>query len=743
MTELTLSWAGCRRTAHPGDLLLLGRDETCDVVVGGPETSRRHARVAWRAGSWVLADLSSANGTEVNGREVSETILRDGDVIALGSDEAVVQVAVVRERRQLPPGDLDPDTRSVGIGRGTASELCLPDLLVSRQHARLDVGPQGAVLTDLDSFNGTFLNGIQIDQAVIHPGDVINVGRTTLCTLPDLSLAILSVGEPASLAVSELSFRLPDGRTLLDGISFEVPAGSLTAVIGPSGAGKSTLFSCITSQRQPSSGAVTYAGTDLHRNLDSLRHQIGVVPQEDIVHRSLTVHQVLTYAAALRFPDDVSSTDRATRVAATAEELGLSEHLNTRVDRLSGGQRKRTSVAMELLTQPSLLLLDEPTSGLDPGLDQSVMRLLRDLADAGRTVLVVTHSTENLDVCDNVLVLATGGRVAYFGPPSQLLSHFGAQRMSSVFDKLDGSVLQVPRPPSGAQHVGPSASPDTSVTPPVGLSNQPRRQLDTLIKRQLRLVLADRSYAVFTLALPVALAVLASVVPGSAGLGGAEPPSAEAGQLLVVLVVGVVFMGMSATVRDVVAERPIFERERAVGLAPSVYLASKLAVFAAVALVQCTVLVTLTLLIKTGPAEAVLLGSPAVELILILFLTTWACAALGLLISTFATTSEQTMPLLVVTFMVQLVLCGGVIPVAGRALLEQLSWLTPARWGYAGAASIVDLNALSPGRAEDALWLSEGWSYLRAAAALLVLGALASWVALRRLHGRGRPGGRR
>ena len=741
MSELPLSWSGSRRTARPGQFLLLGRDESCDVTLGGPETSRRHARVSWQPDGWVLVDLSSANGTTVNGREIAQMVLGDGDVISLGCGDTTIHVGIADSgATSIHPA---PVNRSVTIGRSDTCEVSVPDLLVSRYHARLEVGPGGAQVRDLGSANGTYVNGQHVDQCPVLPGDVISVGRTNLGVRPDFSVEILSVGEPAALVVSDLTFRLPNSKTLLDSVAFDVPAGSLTAVIGPSGAGKSTLFSCITSQRTPSSGTIHYAGVDLHRHLARLRHQIGVVPQDDIVHRSLTVHEVLTFAAALRFPDDVSSAERATRVTSTAAELGLSDHLRTRVDQLSGGQRKRTSVAMELLTQPSLLLLDEPTSGLDPGLDQSVMQLLRDLADAGRTVLVVTHSTENLDVCDNVLVLASGGRVAYFGRPSHLLGHFGANRMSSVFDRLDGSILQAPRTPSGIGSVVSPTGPEGDAPAEAGHSNQ-QRHLLTLMSRQLRLLLADRSYAIFMLALPIALALLASVVPGSAGLSATGTPSGEAGQLLVVLVVGVVFMGMSATVRDIVAERPIFERERAVGLQPRVYLVSKLVVFGAVALAQSIVLVSLILAIKPAPSDGVLLGGPAVELTLVLFLTAWSCVAVGLLISAYASTSEQTMPLLVVTFMVQLVLCAGVIPVAGRAVLEQLSWLTPARWGYAGAASITDLNSLWPGRDEDMLWTHSGTSLLRAMTALIVLGALASWVTLRRLEGRpilhGAPG---
>ena len=164
-----------------------------------------------------------------------------------------------------------------------------------------------------------------------------------------------------------------------------------------------------------------------------MRSRIGMVPQDDVVHRQLTVNQALGYAAELRLPPDTSKEERAQVVAQVLEELDLTKHADTRVDKLSGGQRKRASVALELLTQPSLLLLDEPTSGLDPALDRQVMLMLRQLADAGRVVLVVTHSVSYLDVCDQILLMAPGGKTAFNGPPSQVGEALGTTNWADIF----------------------------------------------------------------------------------------------------------------------------------------------------------------------------------------------------------------------------------------------------------------------------------------------------------------------
>ena len=224
---------------------------------------------------------------------------------------------------------------------------------------------------------------------------------------------------PAASTCTGSATSSSSGKQLLDHISLIARPGTLTAIIGGSGAGKTTLARLIAGYTQPSSGTVTFEGHNIHSEYASLRSRIGMVPQDDVVHRQLTVNQALNYAAELRLPPDTSKADRAQVVAQVLEELELTKHADTRVDKLSGGQRKRASVALELLTGPSLLILDEPTSGLDPALDRQVMMMLRQLADAGRVVLVVTHSVSYLDVCDQLLLVAPGGKTAYWARPAR------------------------------------------------------------------------------------------------------------------------------------------------------------------------------------------------------------------------------------------------------------------------------------------------------------------------------------
>ncbi len=639
----------------------------------------------------------------------------------------------------VDPGPAGGQQGAITIGRGLENQIVVDDLLASRQHARLLQAQGGYTVQDLGSRNGTYVNGQRITSGYLGEGDLLAVGHSRFTVRHGQLVASVDEGD-VNFVANHLSFTLPEGKKLLDDVSFALEGSSLLAIIGPSGAGKSTMLKALIGSQPATEGEVYYDGRDLYQNFQDLRHRIGVVPQDDVVHRQLTVQQALRFAAELRFPDDLPAELRERRVDEVMAELGLSEHAHTRVDRLSGGQRKRTSVALELLTQPSLLFLDEPTSGLDPGLDKQVMQTLRQLADGGRTVGVITHSVANLNVCDKVLLLAPGGKVAYFGPPNEILSFFGAADFADVFTSVtadpNGAQRRFKESPMEDEQVeGPLSAPRREPPP---LEKPPRQQsipsqLSTLARRHVRVILADRGYSIFMLVLPIALALVAMLVPGSYGLKQ-QPPfgtgegqvkihTTEPLQLLVFLIIGAVFMGTAATIRELVGERAIYQREKAVGLSPQAYLAGKLTIFGVLTLLQSILMVGLVSIRKPMPDGAILFGSPMLEIILACWLTAFAAASLGLLLSSVVKTSEQAMPALVISIMAQLALCGGLFPVNGRVGLEQFSWLTPARWGYAGSAATTDVRNILASQT-DPLWKHSAGVFLLEIFMLLVLAAI-------------------
>ncbi|WP_175409415.1 FHA domain-containing protein, partial [Streptomyces sp. TRM64462] len=478
--ELVLDVGGDSTVLRPSRVYRVGRDPASDIALADARVSWHHAVLGPEGDRWTVRDEGSTNGTYADGRRVAGawdvgpgTVLRfghpsDGPSAVLSAVEPpapppappVAPAPAPAAAAAAAPADLPrPSSVSlpgatgtfrrptsvrplpataVRIGRGADNDVVIDDLVVSRRHAELRAHPDGTYwIHDLGSHNGTFLNGRRVDTARVTADDIIGIGHCAYSLVGGRLVEYTDTGA-VSLDVQELAVTVDGGRrTLLDGVSFPVGEKCLLAVVGPSGAGKSTLLNALTGLRPADRGTVLYDGRDLYRQYAELRQRIGLVPQDDILHLQLTVRRALGYAAELRFPEDTAKEERRARVDEVMRELGLEQRADQPVHSLSGGQRKRVSVALELLTKPSLLFLDEPTSGLDPGMDRSVMHMLRGLADDGRTVVVVTHSVLSLDVCDRLLVLAPGGRIAYFGPPGDALGFFGYPQWPEAFEAFE------------------------------------------------------------------------------------------------------------------------------------------------------------------------------------------------------------------------------------------------------------------------------------------------------------------
>ncbi len=534
------------------------------------------------------------------------------------------------------------------------------------------------------------------------------------------------------LEVQSLSYRLDARTVLLSDICFTAQPGTLTAVIGTSGAGKTTLARLLSGAMAPTSGTAALAGHDIYREYASLRSRIAIVPQDDVVHGRLTVQQGLNYAAELRLPADTTNDERLAAVAGVLEELELTPFADHRVDTLSGGERKRVSIALELLTKPWLLILDEPNSGLDPSLDRHLMTLLRRLADGGLVVVVMTHSLTYLDRCDQVLLLTPGGKAAFCGPPTQIGAALGTTDWADIYAYVAADPDYAHRKYLARHHATPGPVRQTSGAKPL---RRPKtsllKQISIVVRRQLRLIVADGGYLVFLALLPVVLGALSLLVRGNVGFGAADPQGRtpdEPTEILILLNVSAIFMGVALSVRDLVGERRIFLRDQAAGLSSSAYLIAKIVVYGLAVAIQTAVLTTIVVAGKGGPVHgAVLLGAAPLELYATLAATGIVAAILGLAISSVAKSTEQILPLLVVAIMLQLVFSGGLISITGRPGLAQLSWLAPSRWGFAAAASTIDLRTVAPlAPTDETLWIHSPSWWLLDMAMLAVLGIAAA-----------------
>jgi ABC-type multidrug transport system ATPase subunit len=749
----------------------IGRAHEADIQLQNPRVSRHHALLQPTAAGWILVNRSR-NGMFVNGRRVENLTISQPITVVLGSVSSgqaldVYPVAQQPSPARTPP--VAPPARPVGettvarpptavhpidqvvirIGRATDNHVVLDDLLVSRHHAVLRRSGDQWELVDNNSANGSYVNGHRIIRAIIGPDDIVGIGHQLLHLSGGELVEYVDTGD-VSYEASNLRVVTNKGKALLANVSFALPQRCFMAVVGPSGAGKSTLLGALTGFRPASSGEVRYDNRDLYQNYAELRHRIGFVPQDDILHTPLTVRRALNYAARLRFPHDVSTRERKQRIDEVLNELGLAAHANQRIDSLSGGQRKRTSVALELLTKPSLLFLDEPTSGLDPGYEKSVMQTLRALADDGRSVVVVTHNTAQLNLCDRLLILAPGGRLAYFGPPPQALAYFGCSDFADLFNLLehdtttDWTGRYVASPIHGAL-TGPHAAlkaarPAPPATRPAAQQSA-FAQFTTLCRRYLAVIAADRQYSVTLLILPLLLSLFAHAVPGQAGLSltrAIEAKSTQPSQLLVLLIIGGALMGCAASIREIVKERAIYQREHGIGLSRGAYVASKLAVLTALTTLQGLILGFLGAVGLPPPDQAVVLPWPRAEVATAVVAVTVVSMMIGLLISAMIGNADRGMPMLVLVVMAELVLCGGMFGVKGRIPLEQLAWLSPSRWAYAMAASTIDLNDLrrTAGGDEDPMWdysSSSWWIAVGACAVQAIVLVVLLALRLRRL----------
>lgn len=747
-----VSAGGLDRLLTAGASYSLGRDPGSDIVFDDARVSWQHAVLRLDQGEWVLADTGSKNGIFAGPQRVSLLRITGDCVVRLADSQDGPQVwcrpghpdgtgAGSQLRVDLHPTSVRQIAGSrVRIGRAPENDVVVDDLGVSRYHAELRrVNARQFEIVDVGSHNGTFVNGQRVSAVAVTDTDLIGIGPATFRLVDGELREFIDEGD-VSLLAQDLAVRLPDGRVLLDHVSFPVGERRLVAIIGPSGAGKSTLLGALTGMRPADEGTVSYDGRDLYQHYAELRHRIGYVPQKNIWHVQLSALRALRYAAELRFPSDTSAAERTHRVDEVLSELGLAGHARTRGGALSGGQQKRVNVALELLTKPSLLFLDEPTTGVDPDLDKAIMELLADLAHAGRTVIVVTHSVAHLDMCDDLLVLSPGGRLAYYGPPTEGLGYFGKRDWADVFkafrseldrdwagqfrDSMAFRAHKEQRPPASAP-----ASPDR---PPAPRSRA--AQLAILCRRYLAVIASDRNYLAVLGILPVALGLLLRAVPAPQGLTGHA--NADAESLLLVLAIGACLAGTASSVRELVVERAIYLRERAAGLSTGAYLWSKLLVLGVLSGTQAIVIAAIGLAGRPMPAHGAFLASaPLAEIMLAVGLLAIASMTIGLAISATVSNAEKTMPLLVLASMVQIILSGGVIALSGKAGLEQLAWITPSRWGFGATAATVSLDRISPpGEIKlDPVWYHRPATWLTDMALQLLLAAAFTAIAWRRL----------
>lgn len=598
------------------------------------------------------------------------------------------------------------------IGRHPDCDLVLDSPLVSRFHAELELRGQDALLRDLNSANGTFIDGQRISQHVLQSGQGLYLANVHL-RFDGRNLREDGAHTAVGVVVDEVSFRPPTARrNLLERVSFEILPGQFVALVGTSGAGKSTLMSLLLGQRPPSQGTIEINGQSAFACQEQFRHLIGFVPQDDIVHRVLPVEAALDYAARLRLPADTTTEERQRRVEIALTTMELGHRREVAIAQLSGGERKRVSMAAELLTEPSLLFLDEPTSGLDPGMEKKTMQLLARLCRQGRTVVLITHATQNIVLCDRVALLAPGGRLVYYGAPQEALDFFEVPDFADIYltigDLESGQHWQKRFQRERRDQDTKSAGASQAVVPGRARYSWTTswRQWWVLCERYCHQIWADRANLVLmSLQAPLIGLILSLLFsPKLFDLdqvwGQSNYPIKEGPTLLFLLVVSCLFFGSINSCREIVKELPILRRERLVNLRLMSYFASKVTVLSLIGALQAAILLT------TVQCRVPLLGLGIEEqMALLAFLVAAAVGGtlLGLMLSCLAGSAEQSSSLVSVLLILQLSLSGAFIK--PEEMIEPLRWLSTlsiSRWCFAGVGGVAELN-------ERFMTLKMGW----------------------------------
>ena len=532
---------------------------------------------------------------------------------------------------------------------------------------------------------------ITLNDFFIHRNIVAASARIT-ATTPSKARIPPTGRAGARIALQEVSQQLRNGSRILDDISLVVEPNEFVALLGPSGSGKSTLMNAMTGRHQASGGRICLNGEDFYTNSAKYRQRIGHVPQQDIVHFALSVQQELTFSARLRLPDGAPKEAIYQRVSDVVSQIGLQERVNTRISDLSGGQLKRVSLGVELLSDPEMLFLDEATSGLDAGTEARMMSLFRRLADSGRTIVCITHNLENVCLCD-LAILLVAGRLAYYGPPSDLLTHFGLERLCQVYD-----CLGMKSPEEWAQSYRASeyfkkyvvqrqilAPVDTaSLNLPAfsrNLTGIPKpngslHQFLVLTHRYFAVTLQDRKNVILLLAQAPIIALLLGLVFHNEDFNDPAKGPLSQKMLSFLLVISAIWFGCINAAREIVKELPIYLRERAINLRLGSYLGSKVAILSLLCTLQCAALLAITLGMTSLKPD---LGTQTACLLL----TAFSGMLMGLLVSALVKNEDKAMAVVPILLIPQVIFSGAILKLSGLAA-GIAKWIVVSFWAFDG-----------------------------------------------------------
>lgn len=692
------------------DEVIIGRvnsEYVPDIMMTSGIVSRRHGRFVLRNGRWLLEDLGSTNGISYCDERISSREIMDGDIYRIDApDDRTARGVLILVSTELPSGELERvpvGGKAVTIGRSTSCDIVLPHVCVSKVHAVVEPAAGGWILKDNGSTNGLMLNGQQVNGKMpLEEKDVITIVDARI-VLSNGVLYVFRFRQGITVSARDVVVirGKGDGKSITtDHVSLDINPGELVAIVGGSGAGKSTIMNVLCGYLKPEHGHVYINGADLYRNFEILKKQLGYVPQSDIVYNDLKLADMLRYTAKLRLPADTGESEIERVITEAIRMVGLEDKKDLLIKRLSGGQRKRASIAVELLADPGLLFLDEPTSGLDPGTEKSLMTSLKAMTGNGKTVILVTHSTLQLDMCDKVLFMGRGGKLCYFGSMNDARAFFGTGDVVTIYNEITerpeiwkGKYLQNAR----SERVPDSSGPEKKA------GQKKSGSLKVLCRRYTNLIYNDRKrLALLILQAPLLAFLISMVANGQQFVQYNMTKS-----LLFCLSCSAFWIGMLNAIQEICKERVILKREYMTGLSLTKYILSKVAVLGVACVIQSALLVVMFAILAGVPKDGAVLDfftetrtltdtgvifAPLAEMYITTFLTTLSATGVGLLISGLFSNPDRAMTVAPIMLMPQMLFSGLLFELSGAT--ECISWFTVCRWSMEAYGSTANLNAL-------------------------------------------------
>lgn len=680
------------------EIITFGRGEQNDIRLASKLVSDSHGYFMLNTHGLSVVDDGSTNGLFVNGKTQKSTYLSDGSSIRIDNPEiplekgVVMIISISEYAEEWKQFDLKNGKNT--IGRDKKCDIVLKHIGVSNLHATIYKDGDRYVIEDEKSTNGISVNGQKLyGRKSLKEKDIILITNSKFI-LTENKLLYQTYKKGMRLEAVDIvkTIKTKHGtKDISSHVNLTVRPGEFVALVGGSGAGKSTFLKAISGVNPPTSGQVLLNGENLYNNYDVLKNVIGYVPQDDIVFSNLTLNDMLKYAAALRMPDDTTIAEKEARIDEVLEIVELTKHKNTYIRQLSGGQRKRASMAVELIADPSLFFLDEPTSGLDPGTERSIMKTLEKMARMGKTIILVTHNTLNLHLCDKVVFLGEGGKLCFVGKPSEALEFFEVDDFVDIYTLLNQNTTRWNKKfnESKYAYTREDSRVEIDKTNRISKTNTSFiRQLIILTGRNIKLIVNDVQQLLLLFLQAPIIAWLVSLVSTDKLYRNYDDTKA----ILFALACASIWLGLLNSIQEICREKVILQKEYMANLKISAYLSSKFLVQAMLAFIQSTLVVGIFQLFS-GAAETSLLVNGFWDIQIVSFMTILASAALGLFISAVVKNSNSAMAIVPLILVPQLLFSGMLFELKG--ITKFISNFIICRWSVEGLGSSVDLNNLT------------------------------------------------